>query len=242
MAAPSDKTQTSSQAQHLKTQKLAPLEKKSSSYASISALPKRSPPTATLIVSSNDPRDTSERVLERIRGAANTKATGARVDTVRKAQNQKVVLKCHAEEDARSMLAQLRASDAGLAVIIPASKIPLVDIRDVLKELRDAELVENLKGQNKKIFEGLQDQDRDVKVLFEKRARHPQDCHPVFEVAPKLWQRLVDAGRVHIGIQFRPVRDQSPLVQCTRCLGFGHGRSRCPEEDDTCAQCARKHR
>ncbi|GBP42628.1 hypothetical protein EVAR_87179_1 [Eumeta japonica] len=42
-------------------------------------------------------------------------------------------------------------------------------------------------------------------------------------------------------LQRRPVRDQSPLVQCSRCLGFGHSRKYCREEADKRAHCGDNH-
>ncbi|KAF9787528.1 hypothetical protein SFRURICE_000378 [Spodoptera frugiperda] len=54
--------------------------------------PKPLQPNHTLIVSSTDPTHTGDNVIERIRVALDLKTSGARVDTVRKARNQKVIL------------------------------------------------------------------------------------------------------------------------------------------------------
>ncbi|KAH9637116.1 hypothetical protein HF086_002810 [Spodoptera exigua] len=51
-------------------------------------------PNHTLIVSSINPQHTGDNVIERIKDALDLKATGARVNAVRKARNQKVVLRC----------------------------------------------------------------------------------------------------------------------------------------------------
>ncbi|GBP21005.1 hypothetical protein EVAR_11036_1 [Eumeta japonica] len=63
------------------------------------------------------------------------------------------------------------------------------------------------------------------------RARNDLECHPVLEVSPELYHRLIKAGFVYVGLQRRPVWDQSLLVQCSRCLGYGHGKrfaKKCP--------------
>ncbi|GBP51033.1 hypothetical protein EVAR_37191_1 [Eumeta japonica] len=52
----------------------------------------------------------------------------------------------------------------------------------------------------------------------------PEDleCHPVLEVTAEPYNRLIKAGYIYVGLQRHPVWYQSPLVQCSRCLGFGH--------------------
>ncbi|GBP83806.1 hypothetical protein EVAR_56989_1 [Eumeta japonica] len=40
-----------------------------------------------------------------------------------------------------------------------------------------------------------------------------------------------------MGLQRRPVWDQSPLAQCSHCLGYGHSRRFCKEASEKCAHC-----
>lgn len=98
-----------------------------STYARIAALPKRAPPSVTLIVFSKEPCETSERVL----------------NAVRNAKDQNIVLRCHGDEDAKKMERQLRTASAGLMV-----STPLVEIRDVLAAYSDPGILDHLKGHN----------------------------------------------------------------------------------------------
>ncbi|XP_050676833.1 uncharacterized protein LOC126973533 [Leptidea sinapis] len=54
-------------------------------------------------------------------------------------------------------------------------------------------------------------------------------------VSPQIWKRVTENGQLHIDIQRIQVEDQSPLLQCTRCLGYGHGKRFCKEEVDSCS-------
>ncbi|KAH9643462.1 hypothetical protein HF086_017243 [Spodoptera exigua] len=67
-------------------------------------------PNHTLIVSSVNPQHTGDNVIERIRDALDLKATGARVDAVRKARNQKVVLRCASKTDLGLIKDQFKSS------------------------------------------------------------------------------------------------------------------------------------
>ncbi|GBP96407.1 hypothetical protein EVAR_90504_1 [Eumeta japonica] len=84
-------------------------------------------------------------------------------------------------------------------------RLPTVIIRDVLKVNSDEDIVRSLRTQNRHLSEGLD---------WEK---------PRAVSSP-------DKSRLRIrGAQRRPVWDQSPLVQCSRCLGYGHGKRFCKE-------------
>ncbi|CAK1553848.1 unnamed protein product [Leptosia nina] len=79
-------------------------------------------------------------------------------------------------------------------------------------------------------------------VRYRRRTRNPHANHVVLQVPPKMWQNITEAGKVHIDLQRVVAMDQTPLVQCSRCLGYGHGRRLCKEEQDTCSHCGGPHK
>lgn len=44
-----------------------------------------------------------------------------------------------------------------------------------------------------------------------------------------------------IGLQKRLMLDKSSLLQCTKCLGFGHTKVVCRENDELCSHCGKAH-
>ncbi|KAF9798615.1 hypothetical protein SFRURICE_008348, partial [Spodoptera frugiperda] len=60
-------------------------------YAQVASKPSVPRPNHTLIISSTDPKNTGDNVIEKIRVALDCKKTGAKVEKVRKAKNQKVI-------------------------------------------------------------------------------------------------------------------------------------------------------
>ncbi|GBP82534.1 hypothetical protein EVAR_91659_1 [Eumeta japonica] len=120
-------------------------------------------------------------------------------------------------------------------------KLPTVVIRDVLKINTDEDIVESLRTQNKHIADGLDWSRERAKVCYRRRARNDLECHPVLEVTTELYKRLIKAAYVYVGLQRRPVWDQSPLAQCSHCLGYGHSRRFCKEASEKCAHCGGDH-
>lgn len=196
----------------------------------------------TLIVSSSDRNLSSENVIDQIKMALNLKESGAKVDRVRKARNQKVVLSCASSEDLELVKGQVRLGE-GLSVQEPKRINPLVCIRGVLSCYTNEEIVDHLRAQNRHLLKGA-DTSETIRVRYRKRARNHtflHICHPVLEVSPKVWSCLTQAGTVHVGIQRSPIGDQSPLMQCTRCLAYGHTKAVCREKDDLCSYCGGLH-
>ncbi|GBP96469.1 hypothetical protein EVAR_48132_1 [Eumeta japonica] len=96
-------------------------------------------------------------------------------------------------------------------------RLPTVIIRDVLRVNSDEDIVRSLRTQNRHLSEGLDwDKVRPVYATGDGRAM------------------TLSATRC----SRRPVWDQSPLVQCSRCLGYGHGKrfaKKCPRGARTAA-------
>ncbi|CAG4958928.1 unnamed protein product [Parnassius apollo] len=197
-------------------------------------------PNHTLFVSSTDPNKTGENVIETIRKALDIKRTGARVEKIRKARNRKVVLSCGTKEDLDLIRSQVKKNET-LKAETPKMSNPLIKIKDVLSYHTDAEIVEQLGAQNKHLFQDLKATENVMRVRYRKRARNTHECHPIVELSPTLHRRFLEAEKIYIGLQRRPVEDQSPLVQCTKCLGFGHTKNICQEKENLCSYCGENH-
>ncbi|CAG9792685.1 unnamed protein product [Diatraea saccharalis] len=156
--------------------------------------PPRPIPNYTVIVSSSNPKNTGENILDEIREALDTKSTGARAQ-------------------------------------IPKTNKPLVVIKDVLAYHKEEDIVVNIMSQNKHILGDLGVDSTALRVKYRRKARNPLECHPVLEVPPEVHKKLIEAEYIYIGLQKRPVQDQSPLVQCTKCLGYGHTKTLCTKTE-----------
>lgn len=205
-----------------------------------SKFPSNATPKHSIIVSSDVEKDTSDEVLGKVRSALDARASGLQIQRVRKARNQKVVLSCNSRED-MEIMAEKISSDRSLKVEEAKNKDPLVIIKDLLSYNTDDDIVASLKSQNPGLLGNVADDHFRATVRYRRRARNPLANHVVLQVSPVLWQKLTSAKHVHIDIQRVTVQDQSPLVQCTRCLGYGHGRKLCKEPADLCSYCGGPH-
>ena len=198
-------------------------------------------PIHSIVVSSTNAKDSSEDVINKIRTAVEAKSTGIRVDRVRKAKDQRVVIGCTNREDLEKVKGKLNAGQPDLTVEEKRNKDPLIIIKDVLEYNTDEDILNSIRVQNAHLVEHIKNDDYRAKVKYRRRARNRLESHVVLQVSPAIWRALTDAGRVHIDLQRVAVKDQTPLIQCSRCLGYGHGRKLCTETVDKCSHCAGPH-
>lgn len=195
----------------------------------------------SVIISSTNQNDTSSAVIEKIRTAVDAKSSGIRVERLRKAKDQKVIIGCHSKAELHRVTERIRTADNKLEVEEVKNKHPLVIIKDILSVHNDEDIYEALKNQNKHLLGDVRREDMEMHIRYRRKTRNPHLAHVILQVSPAVWQRLTAAGRVHIDLQRLRVSDQSPLIQCSRCLAFGHGRKLCKEAVDLCSHCGGPH-
>lgn len=138
---------------------------KAVSYADVAARPKKletktiHSPTYSLIISSENTNDTSGDVIEKIRTVVDAKTSGIKVDRVRKAKDQKVILGCGTKEEAAKVTDKIKCSEARLRVEEAKNRNPLIMLKDVLTCNDDAQILQAIRGQNKGLMQDLQDKD-----------------------------------------------------------------------------------
>lgn len=216
-------------------------------YASVVAAcgtdpaPKMQTALHSVVVSSTREEETGEEVLERVRKAVDAKEGWIQVERVRKGKDRKIIMGCRTQEDRQKVRERLEAAGEHLVVEEVINKDPLLVLKDVLTVHNDDEIIKAFRNQNRDIFRGLDDGESRVSIKYRKRARNPCCGHIVLSVSPTIWRRSIDHKKIKIDLQAVYVMDQSPLVQCTRCLGYGHGRRFCKEPADLCSHCGDPH-
>lgn len=195
----------------------------------------------SVVISSRDEDETGEEILERVRKAADAKDGWITVERVRKAKDRKVIMGFSSKEEREKMKSRLQREKSHLSVEDVKNKNPLLILKDLLAINTDEDVITGFRNQNWEVFHGLSPEEDHLEVKYRRRARNPHTEHVIVAVSPQIWKRTVERGYLHIDLQRIRVEDQSPLVQCTRCLGFGHGKRFCKETADRCSHCAGPH-
>lgn len=213
-------------------------------YAAVAAkAPEKLPERAlhSIIISSKDEDDTGEEILSKVREAVNAKDGWVKVEKVRKAKGRKIIMGCKTQEERNKVRERIETGNKHLVVEEARNKDPLLILRDVLSYNSDEDVLASIRNQNKELFRGLTEEDTRISLKYRKKTRNPHTSHIVVSTSPALWKTIMELGSLHIDLQKVRAYDQSPLVQCTRCLGYGHGRRFCKEPFDACSHCGGPH-
>ncbi|XP_026744424.1 uncharacterized protein LOC113505797 [Trichoplusia ni] len=195
----------------------------------------------SVVVSSTDDQDSGERVLEKIRDAVDAKEGWVEVRNVRKARDRKVIIGLSSKAERDKLKVKLMAAKEHLTVEEVKNRDPLLVLRGVLNIHKDEDILKALRNQNRDLFSGIEKSEDRVEFRYRRRTRNPHTCHAVISVSPIIWQKALARKLVQIDLQPVKVEDQTPLVQCTRCLGYGHGKRFCTDPADLCSHCGGPH-
>lgn len=195
----------------------------------------------SVVISSKNEQDTGEEVLERVRKAVDAKEGWVTVEKVRKAKDRKIIMGCRTKEERQKVKDRLEKAGVHLVIEEVKNKDPLLIIKDVLSVHSDDDVLKALRNQNRNIFQGLKKQEDKMTIKYRKKARSPHTCHIVLSVSPVIWKRATEMEKLRVDLQHVHVEDQSPLVQCSKCLGYGHGKRFCREPQDLCSHCGGPH-
>ena len=117
----------------------------------------------------------------------------------------------------------------------PARRVrPLVVLKGVSRDVDVGDVIDVIGRQNPSVSVTGDS----LRVRFVRRNRKDELYNVVLEVSPDVRVQLLQLGRVNVNHQRVNVSDFSSLVQCFKCLGFGHTQAKCTADVKSCSHCA----
>lgn len=179
-------------------------------------------------------------MLEKLRKVINAREEGLKIDRVRRARDRKIIIGCSSQGKLDKVKEKIK-NKRELRVEDIKSKDPLIILKDVMEYNTDEDILKSIRAQNKQVFKDVKEDDIRMEIKYRRKTRNPLTSHIIMKVSPQMWKNLIDTGVVHVDMQRVKVMDQSPLIQCSRCLGYGHTRKLCAETIDVCSHCGGPH-
>lgn len=113
---------------------------------------------------------------------------------------------------------------------------PMIILKGISKHTPSEELRSLIVNQNADI-ESLQPELEELHLRFERRNRNDKLYNAVFITSPRIWKKVIELGRLNVDHQRVHVEEFVPLLQCFKCLQFGHLKKHCSGDADSCAHC-----
>lgn len=176
-------------------------------------------------------QETKDAVLK----AVDPCKVGLKVSRITKIRNNAIRIEaCEADFDKLASISGLR--EAGLVVRRDAGLNPRVIVHGVPSSLSTEEIRSQLASQDVNGAEA-----KDIKVVYRYPARQGKPYSScVVELRPETRKNFISAERVFLGWSACRVADHVRILQCFKCLGFGHLAANCAKAAH-CGHCSEEH-
>jgi hypothetical protein len=190
--------------------------------------------------------ETAAQVMAKLKGKCQPGKLGIRVDSVRQGAGGRIVVQCRDKMSLDKLSKNIAETCSGINVSSPEPLRAIIALNGVEEGECNEGLLERILAQNP-ILDKLMDES----------GRMKEDCMKVvrcLRLASKKEQRRVllsvngearkilnEIGHVYVGFRRIRVVDNTPLLQCFKCLGFGHTTKVCKNEKERCMNCAGEH-
>lgn len=117
---------------------------------------------------------------------------------------------------------------------------PMLVVKGVSSDITPESLKDIILNQNECVKDNIKNSN-DLIFKFKRTNKNPQLYNAVFMSAPYLWRIIVNQNKLNVDHQRVHVEEFCPLLQCFKCLKFGHTRKFCKSDETHCSYCSGNH-
>lgn len=190
----------------------------------------------SIIITPKSPVNTKTELLEKCKKDVCFKELKFAPLKVIPITHQKLIIEFDRPEHRDEMLRKIDSSSEISATIVKKLK-PMVVLKGINRQTEKSELVETLIKQNTEIAD-LNPNPDDVILKFITKNRNNLLYNAVLIVTPKIFNSIINKKRINIDYQKIHASEHIPLLQCFKCLQFGHTTKQCNNGEENCSHCA----
>ncbi|CAK1545376.1 unnamed protein product [Leptosia nina] len=188
--------------------------------------PTASPPTPpvskpALIVSSKKDSSSSSDTLNCWRKNVSFRDTNFAPAGVHFVSNGKLRVEFDRPEQLEVAMKKIGESNPEIQAEVSRKLRPMFIVKGVSSDISATDLKYIIINQNENIKANIRNE-ADVEFKFKRPNRNSNLYNAVFVSAPYLWRHIVQSLKLNIDHQRVHVEDFTPLLQCFKCLKFGH--------------------
>lgn len=221
------------------------IKNQTATYADIAKKKEKSNPTkAAVIVKTDATNKVDQTVLTKMENSIiktlKDKDVNATIHGAIPTKNGDILMMFDQEDEVGAIAEHIRTNLGVEArernLLLP--KITVTHIPDYIS--LDSNLEDTIVSSNKWL-EDMIDEGEKLEVLFTYKAKSLGSA--VCKVSPNMRDAIALKGNIiKIGMRCCPVKDRIHVLQCGKCLNFGHKTAACKQERYTCAWCAEEHK
>lgn len=156
----------------------------------------------------------------------------------------KIAVDLSSKEEIKAAIDQLNEVTGiiGFTAVDIPKKLPRLMIKNIPVEYHPENLVESLSDNYPLINEVLTKNPNEViKHIITLKNEHRQTSSIVIETSPNVRKILMSENKIKLGMCVYEIADQLRVIQCGKCMKFGHGTKFCRSSVDVCGVCGNNH-
>lgn len=157
--------------------------------------------------------------------------------SIKYTSNYKIVAEFDKTEHIDAVLKKANTTSSEVTARSASSLKPMFILKGISKNISTESLPDIICGQNDCIKKNLLGWD-DISLKFIQRNRNENLYNAIFMTTPSVWQAVIDSGHLNINHQRVHASNHIPLLQCFKCLQFGHTKNRCTNSFSVCSHCS----
>lgn len=211
-------------------------------YASVAARPappKAPPPSrhAIIVEKKGRPAQSATEVSEAWRKGISFKTATYAPARVQPISNNRLRIEFETEKQRDETVCRLKDSDLLSATTINKLK-PMFILKGVSRDTSKEEIPDILAAQNPTIKEAVGESNIEIKLRFVRNNKNDKLYNAILITTPAVWKAAIRLERVNVDHQRVTIENFCPLLQCFKCLQYGHLKNNCTSSTSACSHCA----
>lgn len=202
--------------------------------------PRTTPPVSkpALIIASKKEGSSSADTLSSWRSSVTFKDTNFTPAGVQFVSNNKLRVEFDSEAHLQATLEKIDESNPYISVEVSKKLKPMFIVKGVNSDISTDELKSVIINQNDSIQNSIKDPN-DLIFKFKRPNKNEKLYNAVFMTAPYLWRTILKSQKLNVDHQRVYFEEFTPLLQCYKCLSYGHTRKLCKNNDTYCSHCSK---
>lgn len=190
-----------------------------------------------IIVSAKKDVGNSAETLTMWKKEISFKKTNFAPSNVKYVSNNKICVEFDNQEQCNTVLQMANHPESNISAEISKKLKPMIILKGVSTEIPTSELAEIIKNQND-LCNDFPNFKNEFVFKFKRRNKNENLYNAVFITTPTHWKRIIKQGKLNIDHQRIHCENYVPLLQCFKCLQFGHTKNRCEQDKTVCSHCS----
>lgn len=204
------------------------------SYSTITRTPTTKP---ALIINSMETVNNPEETFKNLKQSITFQDTNFAPTNIKYLSNNKIKIEFDKVEHRDITMKKIENPESKVRYEIPKNLKPSIILKGISTDIPSEELTTIISKQNDCIKQLIQSP-QDLEFKFKKSNKNEKLYNAVFVTTPEIFKAVTQSRRINIDYYRIHASEYVPILQCYKCLKFGHTKNHCNHSKEICSFCA----